>query len=191
MSYEFEADASFLQLLVVIDQRIAGQVRAQGCVHCGGPLHRGDYVRKPRGLPRMLEAAFSSRHSWCCGWCRKRCTPPSVRFLGRKVYVGWLVLVAVMRWLVGIVSSSVPRRTVRRWRHWWQGGFSASSFWDASQGLFAPPPPATSQLPTSLVDRFTGSVPQRLRFALAFVAPTTTVSASWVQVILGHAEDGV
>ena len=67
MSHEFEADASFLHFLVVIDGRIAEQVRDEGCVHCKGPLHRGDYPRKPRGLPQAVEVAFSRRHSWCCG----------------------------------------------------------------------------------------------------------------------------
>ena len=114
-----------------------------------------------------------------------------MRFLGRKVYVGWLVFVAVIRWLVGVMSASVPRRTVRRWQLWWQGGFSRSSFWRMSQGDFAPPPPAASQMPTSLVDRFAGSGGRRLAFALAFVAPTTTLSASRMRVDLRHAEDGI
>ena len=31
------------------DRRIAAAVAAAGCQHCGGPLHQGNYERKPRG----------------------------------------------------------------------------------------------------------------------------------------------
>lgn len=53
-------------------------------------MHRADYDRKPRGGPEH----WSERHSFCCDQdgCRRRHTPPSVRFLGRKVYVGFVVV---------------------------------------------------------------------------------------------------
>jgi hypothetical protein len=40
--------------------------------------------------------SFDRRFSLCCGreGCRRRATPPSVRFLGRRVYVGAVVIVA-------------------------------------------------------------------------------------------------
>ncbi len=58
---------------------------AKGCPGCEGPLHRGDYERKPRGaLVAAASEAFRVRHSLCCGWCRRRALPPSVRFLGRR-----------------------------------------------------------------------------------------------------------
>lgn len=191
------ADASFLQSLVVIDDGIADVVRRAGCIRCDGRLYRADYPRKPRGLPDGAEEAYSTRRSLCCGSCRKRTTPPSVRFLGRKVYAGWLVFVATIRWVLaaGLVAGSriegVPRRTVRRWRHWWTAVFPTLPFWLEAQGLFMPPPPDPSALPVSLTDRFEGEATQRLRFALAFVAPTTTFSASWVRVDAARAEDGI
>src|SRR5271157_4368665 len=64
-----------------------------------GPLHRSDYDRKPRGaLIAPAGEAFVRRFSLCCGreGCRKRATPPSLRFLGRRVYLGAVVLVASM-----------------------------------------------------------------------------------------------
>ena len=70
---------------------------AEPCRYCGGPLHRGDYPRKPRGgLSPSAAEAFGRRFSLCCGreGCRRRATPPSVRFLGRRVYVGAVVIVA-------------------------------------------------------------------------------------------------
>ena len=61
-------------------------------------MHRAFYPRKPRGLFEA-EWAESRRHSFCCGreGCRKRHTPSSVRFLGRRVYVGVVVVVAALR----------------------------------------------------------------------------------------------
>lgn len=190
----FEADASFLHFLVVIDDHIAERVRAAGCVRCGGPLHCGDYPRKPRGLLKEADAAYSKRRSLCCGRCRKRTTPPSVRFLGRKVYVGWLVFVAVIRWMLaacaGPLVAGVPRRTVLRWRAFWTTEFVALPFWQRTKALFMPPPVPES-LPLGLVERFAGMEAERLRRALAFVAPITTVSATWVRVDPIHAEVGI
>ena len=50
--------------------------------------------------------AFSRRFSLCCGrdGCRHRATPPSVRFLGGRVYVGAVVIV---RWLEGTGGDEV------------------------------------------------------------------------------------
>ena len=42
-------DREFFSLLEQEDARIAEQVAAAGCPECGGPLHRSDYERKPRG----------------------------------------------------------------------------------------------------------------------------------------------
>ena len=58
-----------------------------------GPLHRSDYPRKPRGGP-ALPAEQERRFSLCCAVCRRRTTPPSVRFLGPKVYYGAVVILA-------------------------------------------------------------------------------------------------
>jgi len=154
-------------------------------------------ARKPRVLPQGAEDAYSMRRSLCCGSCRRRTTPPSVRFLGRKVYVGWLVFVAVIRWALaaGLSAGSkiarVPRRTVRRWHTWWTTSFPALPFWQTARARFVPPPPEPASLPRDLVERFGGNAAERLRFALAFVTPITTTSASWVMADLVHAEDGI
>ena len=49
-----------------------------------GPLHQAHYERKPRDAP-LIWMEEKSRFSFCCGHCRRRCTPASVRFLGRRV----------------------------------------------------------------------------------------------------------
>ena len=41
--------ASFWWFLVGLDDQIARKTRGMGYRHCGGPLHRADYPRKPRG----------------------------------------------------------------------------------------------------------------------------------------------
>ena len=35
--------------LMAWDEELARQVAAARCPHCGGPLHRANYERKPRG----------------------------------------------------------------------------------------------------------------------------------------------
>src|SRR4051794_40995532 len=85
----------FFSALEREDAALADLVAKGGCRRCGGPLHRGHYKRKPRG--GALAAAgevFALRHSLCCGHCRRRKLPPSLRFLGRRVYLGAVVIVA-------------------------------------------------------------------------------------------------
>ena len=47
------------------------------------------------------------------------------------------------------------RRTLQRWRRWWQTTFLATAFWRAQQGLFMPPV-RRETLPASLLERFRG-----------------------------------
>lgn len=201
MWHRWEPGASFLRTLVEVDRRTAEQIQGLPCRRCQGPLHAGNYGRKPRGLPAGLEGLvqpeFSVRWSLCCGHCRRRTTPPSVRFLGRKVYVGFVVFLAVVRGLarygVGRAEDAiaqVPRRTVRRWAGWWSGGFAELRFWQAEGGRFAEPV-ARERLPGSLLERFSGPVAAKLLHALCFVAPITTETASWARVVWSRAEDDI
>ena len=88
--------------LVRVDRGIADEAWKGPCPHCtGGILHRADYPRKPRGHPAGLERRWDweLRRSFCCSreGCRRRTTTPSVRFLGRRVYLGVVVaLVSAM-----------------------------------------------------------------------------------------------
>src|SRR5262245_34120147 len=92
---EIEFGREFFERLQAADAQIAANVAGAGCEACGGRLHRGDYRRKPRGA--VLAAAgeeFVVRFSFCCArdGCRQRATPPSLRFLGRRVYLGAAVV---------------------------------------------------------------------------------------------------
>ena len=97
MFHDWIAEDKFFALLEQGDARAAAAVKAAGCRYCGGRLDRADYPRKPRG--GSMAAAGESlvrRISFCCAQegCRRRATPPSLVFLGRKVYLGIVVVVA-------------------------------------------------------------------------------------------------
>jgi hypothetical protein len=136
------ADATFHQLLLACDGDLADIARAGRCGLCGGTLHSACYPRKPRGRPCRLGPEHDRRFSFCCAvdGCRSRATPPSLRFLGRKVYLAAIVvLVATLRH--GVTTArlerlsqavGVDRRTVERWRTWWRDGFTATPFWQVA-----------------------------------------------------------
>ena len=46
---QIELGREFFEGLTAIDAAILARVGSEGCRFCGGPLHRGDYARKPRG----------------------------------------------------------------------------------------------------------------------------------------------
>jgi hypothetical protein len=162
MLHESVLGEEFFALLAAHDEQIARQVAAAGCPYCGGPLHVSNYARKPRGgLLAAAGEAFTLRHSLCCGreGCRKRALPPSLRFLGRRVYVEAVVLLAsVAAQLASALKDArsltgVPGRTLRRWGAWWRGAFPQSSTWTELRPRFTPPPPDERDLPRSLVAR--------------------------------------
>ena len=174
------ADQQVYQLLEKVDEDLIQEAGQQRCIHCGGKLYRSDYQRKPRGGP-----LWAVRFSLCCGkeGCRRRHTPPSVRFLGRRVYLGAVVVLvtamthgvtprraAELRELLG-----VKRRTLERWRSWWCGVFVTSPFWRSMRERFMPPL-AVGALPGSLLERFGGEAATTVTRALQFLAPITTSS---------------
>ena len=141
-------EASFYQLLFRLDEDLAESARASGCA-CGGRLHQAHYQRKPRGGPLGLSRCTSLRLSYCCSvdGCRRRRTPPSLRFLGRKVFFSVVVLlIPVLR--EGPKGERLHRlqevfqvspRTVRRWQRWWREDFGCSRGMTRFQGLSAEP----------------------------------------------------
>ena len=176
-------DSRLYPFLFTIDREFAEQARAAGC-HCSGRVHRADYDRKPRGGPSGLGPEYERRFSFCCAreGCRNRKTPPSVRFLGRRVYLGAVVLL-VSAMQGGITERraaelqqriGVSRRTLWRWRSWWREAFPSSEFWKRERGRFMPLL-NESILPSSLLGHFTGEDDRsRLIQALSFLAPLTT-----------------
>ena len=132
MYHDLARNASFWMFLADVDEDLAETARSQACP-CGGRLHRANYPRKPRGGPDDLPAVYRYRFSFCCDrdGCRKRKTPPSVRFLGRKVYFGAVVVLVSalqqgpsprrVRELSKLFGAD--RRTIARWRVFWREHF--------------------------------------------------------------------
>ena len=88
MSHSLFGDSSFTNariwfFLKQVDAAEAEVCRSAGCPHCGGELHSATYPRKPHGLAPSLRAD-ARRFSFCCSRCRRRVTPPSSRFFGRR-----------------------------------------------------------------------------------------------------------
>ena len=105
------ADVRFHQLLLNFDHDMADTARGQGC-SCGGVLHSARYRRKPRGLPTGLDKnAYCWRFSFCCAvdGCRHRATPPSLRFLGGRVYLATTVVMLSAMLLTSHGSSRLCR----------------------------------------------------------------------------------
>ena len=148
--------------LMEADAEISRRVAVAGCRFCGGALHQANYHRKVRGgLMAPAGEAFSLRHSLCCGrrGCRKRTLPPSLRFLGRRVYLGAIVVLASVIWQTtrrmkeAVKATAVPGWTLRRWRVFFLSAFVAGRAWIELRARFAPPAPDESDLPRSLFER--------------------------------------
>ena len=181
------ADQQLHQFLAKVDADLAQEACQEGCLYCGGKLHRADYDRKPRGGPH-----WDRRFSFCCAEedCRRRRTPESVRFLGRRVYAG-IVVVLVTVMVHGLKPERVRRirealqidsRTLKRWRQWWLDSFVRSSFWKAARARFMPPL-CQQTLPTSLCVSFQVERRDRLLELLKFLAPITTPTA-WKELVM-------
>ena len=179
---EILRDTRFYELLLGFDRQIAETAHADRCQKCGAALHWGSWERKPRGGRVDLEPRHRLRFSLCCAadGCRKRETPGSLRFLGRKVYFGaMVVLISAMQSGLNPVRMKrlkelvgVSRRTVLRWRNWWCTVFTMSPFWRVHRG-FAPAA-RDADLPASLLQSFAGAIEQQLISLLRFLVPITT-----------------
>jgi hypothetical protein len=169
-------------LLVVIDDELAENTRARACLDCGGALHQADYPRSPLALPVSCREYYDRRRSLCCGDCRKRVTPPSVRFFGR------LRFPAAIMFLISVFMSSASRRryhqvkhyfginislrTWVRWRRWWQECFIGTSFWKQAKAQL-PAKALVGLFPRQLILIYPGRLNERLGMALQFLAPLT------------------
>jgi hypothetical protein len=169
------------------DRQLAKAVAAGRCPLCGGPLHQANYLRKPRGggLAAVGEG-LAKRYALCCGrrGCRRRQLPPSLRFLGRRVYLEVVVLFASALAQVASTlreasaATKVPRRTLQRWLRWWRAELPRLGWWAVLRARFAPPPPKEAHLPGSLLERLLnesgGGIAALVQLAARCLAPGTT-----------------
>lgn len=173
------ADQQLHRLLEKVDSDLAQKTQAQRCCRCGDKLYYDCYPRKPRGGP----ATWDKRYSFTCATKRHRITPPSVRFLGPKVYV-MVVVVLISAMRHGLKadrvqalreSLGIDRRTVERWRAWWLENFVRGAFWKAARGRFLPRI-CEKVIPWSLCETFGSDRRDRLLDLLKFLSPITTGS---------------
>jgi len=188
LSHALFGDAKLYVALFEFDRDLRDARQAQGC-QCGGPLHVANYPRKPRGGPRNLPAGYEQRLSLCCArdGCRCRATPLSVRFLGRRVYLAAVfVLATAMRHGLSPTRVTelqaligVTRRTLERWRKWWLEIFSTTPLWKATKGRLAEPV-TEARLPASLLERFDGTPSQQLIAMLKLLSPMSVGNGAGV-----------
>jgi hypothetical protein len=186
MHHNMLQDSDFYKLLERIDHDLAREYSSRGCRACGSHVHSARYARKPRGALVELGDEYDRRLSYCCAarHCRRRLTPPSVRFLGRKVFLGAVVVLSsALR--QGVTPTryrrlrelfGVSARTVLRWRQWWLKEFPESDFWRGASSRLMPQV-EVAELPLSLFERFTGEAGARLARMLWFISPLTTTTA--------------
>lgn len=179
MYAEIFSNASFPDALLELDREFAREAKQRGCPRCGSVLDIANYSRKPRGGPYPLRDEHGRRLSLCCRreGCRLRVTPPSVRFLGRRVYLSVVVLLCGVlrqgptRWRLEALRRVVgaDRRTLERWRRWWVERVGSSRVFVIGRADFMPAP-AAAQLPQSLLESFAGAACERILHALRWLA---------------------
>lgn len=173
-------DPRLYRFLCEVDADLAAKVRAAGCPQCGAALHSARYPRQIRGIAMQAASGHEYRASFCCSRddCRRRLTPPSVRFLGRKHFLSAVVLlVSAARYgarprLAQAMRSAygVSHSTLARWQRWWRETIPATAFWAVARTRLIPPIDA-GRVPVELVTRFDATAAlEKLVASLRFIA---------------------
>lgn len=168
-----------------LDREISDAVRQAGCP-CGGRLHVANFPRKCLAVLAGLAQLLLLRLSFCCGQCRRRRTPPSVRFLGRRQYGAVLVLLLSaakggalerhVRQASQLLGIPVSPSTLERWASWWRQELPGTGFWQSARARFLPPLD-TGSLAAGLLRRFRALASEDGMLALLeFLSPLTTAS---------------
>ena len=110
--------------------------------------------------------------------------PASVRFLGRRVYWGVVVLLAtalsaglnLRRGRQLTEQLGVPGLTLERWRQWWLNDFTRTAVWQELRGKLLPPL-AVTDLPGGFLLRVAAlDAPSAMAMILRWLAPLSTLS---------------
>jgi hypothetical protein len=118
-------ESRFFQSLFALDQELCRELQHKRCRHCGGKLDVANFKRKLRDGP----PGSVLRLGLCCRMegCRGRVLPPSLRFLGRKVYSSLTVILFLeFRKELGY-EKEICRRTIGRWRTFWKESLAECS----------------------------------------------------------------
>lgn len=182
MYHKFLQNTTFHEILNQIDRELAKAMRARRCIFCAGPLHIANYPRSPLGLDAPCREHNELRYSFCCGICRKRVTTPSVRFFGRNRFPAAIIML-ISFFKQGVNKKTIKRvqryfevtvhyRTWRRWHKWWQELFTATKFWKQAKGLINIRY-LDGNYPRSLLLAYSGSLSEKFKHILKFLAPLT------------------
>jgi hypothetical protein len=132
-------------------------------------------------VPEGTHSDYPIRFSYCCGTdgCRKRFTPPSMRFLSRKVYSSVVIFLVFLlksktdelkvEELNQLLGTSLSVETVRRWRNFWVKEVSQSHTWKRAPFSHV----LALTLPASLLDLFKQDLKTSLKMALKWILPLT------------------
>jgi len=179
MYHSLLSNARFHNSLFDFDRLIAEQVRQSKCPFCQGNLNQSNFPRKPRGIPQGTVPDYPIRFSLCCATegCRKRITPPSMRFLSRKVYCSVVVILifllkpasdeSCIDRLNRLLGTRLSVETIRRWRRYWIKEVPQSKTWKRSALCSE----FSQTLPVSLLSQFAGSAQNQLKMALKRLLP--------------------
>lgn len=177
MSHKLCIDANFHLQLFKLDQTILAETSEAGCPYCSGPLYQAHYPRTPFGVPVDMRQFYEQRFSLCCGQCRRRTTPQSVRFLGPRRFVAFVMVLLSsqqarptekrLERLFRRFKIQCSLTTWKRWRKWWKETFPVSSLWREMRGLFVQHD-AISFYPKDVLKQFSDN--RLLRF-LRLIAP--------------------
>ena len=184
MSHKLLSNANFHLILCAIDKELLNQSKKQGCPDCKNKLHQANYARSPFGVPAQFREHYDMRLSLCCNTCRKRTTPPSVRFFGQRRYpMPIFIVICLLQF--GINSRhlsqikkhfdiTVSESTWKRWRRWWRESFIATKFWQREKGI-VPIFEKTNQnnIVRILLNLFKGNLWEKIRLLLQFLSPLT------------------
>ncbi len=181
MSQNFLSKSNFHFFLNTIDQNLALQTQEKGCPSCGHKLHQANYPRSPIGISPQFRNQYDERLSFCCDTCRKRITPPSVRFFGRRWYPAplFIFISALMRRVSEYTLAQVRRHfgisasesTWKRWRQWWRDSFLETLFWKQNKGIVPKSLESKRPFPRALLEVFSGTLEKKIIYLLKFLSP--------------------
>jgi hypothetical protein len=183
MSHNFLFNAIFHSVLNVIDRDLMDQAKKNRCPFCKNTLHQANYPRSPAGMPAEFRKHYDARLSLCCNVCRKRTTPPSVRFFGRRWYpMPLFIFICILQ--CGISERrlsqikkhfgiTVSESTWKRWRRWWRESFGETKFWIKEKGFLSTPLKQNQCLPRALFNLFKGNLVEKIHLLLKFLSPLT------------------
>lgn len=183
MSHSFSFNSSFHSFLLTIDQEFIAKSKENGCPHCGGKLHQANYPRSPFGVTASQRHYYELRLSLCCSNCRKRLTPPSVRFFGRRWFSApCFILISLLTQRINErriqqikrqLGFQVSLTTWKRWRRWWREQFVRTRFWLQAKGLLKPNKSCAANYPRAFLRLFPGRLEEKIQLLLRFLSPMT------------------